>query len=405
MRPDELARYADAMVRVAAGIRPGDDLVISAELGHRELAVGLVEAAYRAGARHVEVQYIDPLVRAAQLRGAPDEWLGWVPPWRVQQLRERERPTIAALHVLAETEPGALDGIDPRRAALEATALVRQLPWTREPRHELRRRWTIVAWPTEPWAVRVYPEVAPARAQHRLARDLLGFCRLGPDDPPGWAGLVEHLTGVGARAERLSRLALERIELRGSRTDLAVQLPPGALFRGGTDRTSHGVEFAGNVPSEELYTSPDAASTEGTFRCSRPIRLQERLIEGISGEFRRGRLVRLEARGEEGEFFRRYLASVPNADRLGEIALVDRSSRIGQAGRIYYNSLIDENAVAHMAFGAGFRDTRTPEAGRRGVNRSDVHVDVMIGTDELEVTGTTRRGRRVPLIRDGAWQL
>src|SRR5206468_2035006 len=132
-----------------------------------------------------------------------------------------------------------------------------------------------------------------------------------------------------------------------------------------------------------------------------------KLVEGVAGEFRNGRLVRFDAKGRNGSFFRDFLARIPNADRLGEVALVDRSSRIGQTGRIYFDTLLDENAAAHIAFGMGFDKTRRRKDGARGsfgVNRSDTHIDVMIGTDDLEATGIGPRGRRIPLIRDGAWQ-
>ena len=387
----QLARYADALVRVAAGIRRDDVLIVGAEPAHRELCVALVSAAYRAGARHAEVQYVDPFVRAAQLRDAPEASLGWQPPWRVAQLRERERPELAALYLMGETEPEAYRGVDPARAALERSALSRQLPWVDQPRRSARRRFAYVPWATEAWATRVYPELEPLRAQRRLARDLLRFCRIGPGDPPGWSGL--------------SKLGLRRLELRAPGTELTVALPTGTLFLGPRERTSHGVAYAPNVPTEEVATSPDAASTEGTFRCTRPIRLEGRLIDGLYGEFRGGRLVRLGAKGRAGAFLRSYLGAVANADRLGEVALVDASSRIGRARRTYFHSLIDENAVAHIAFGAAFPETRTPQARGRGLNRSDLHLDVMIGSDALEATGLDGRNRRIPLIRDGAWQV
>jgi aminopeptidase len=401
----QLARYADALVRVAAGIRPDDVLIVGAEPAHRELCVALVSAAYRVGARHAEVQYVDPFVRAAQLREAPEASLGWLPPWRVAQLRERERPDLAALYLMGETEPQAYRGVDPARAALERSALSRQLPWVDQPRRSARRRFAYVPWATEAWATRVYPELEPLRAQRRLARDLLRFCRIGPGDPPGWSGLDEHLTALQGRADRLSGLGLRRLELRAPGTELTVELPTGTLFLGPRERTSHGVAYAPNVPTEEVATSPDAASTEGTFRCTRPIRLEGRLVDGLHGEFRGGRLVRLDAKGRAGRFLRSYLGAVANADRLGEVALVDASSRIGRARRTYFHSLIDENAVAHIAFGAAFPETRTPQSRGRGLNRSDLHLDVMIGSDDLEATGLDGRNRRIPLIRDGAWQV
>ena len=162
-----------------------------------------------------------------------------------------------------------------------------------------------------------------------------------------------------------------------------------------------------NVPTEECFISPDAAATEGTFKCSRPRSFGGRMIEGLSGEFRGGRLVRLKAkRDADRDWIARYFAVTPNADRLGEIALVDASSRIGQTGRIYYNGLLDENAAAHMAFGSGFAKTRTVSIAqkRHGVNRSKTHIDVMIGTDALNADGIRQSGKRVALVSDGAWQ-
>jgi aminopeptidase len=178
---------------------------------------------------------------------------------------------------------------------------------------------------------------------------------------------------------------------------------------GGGYTNFYGKRTAPNLPTEECFTSPVASATEGTFRCSQPLMFQGTLIEEITGEFRGGRLVRLDAkRKAQRDFFADFLFAIKDADRLGEVALVDSSSRIGKAGRIYYNTLLDENAAAHIAFGAGFSHTRSNDdtnRARRGVNRSDAHVDVMIGTDDFEATGIAARGRRVPLIADGEWQI
>jgi aminopeptidase len=178
------------------------------------------------------------------------------------------------------------------------------------------------------------------------------------------------------------------------------------MWRGGGERDHWGRQIAMNVPTEECFISPDAAATEGSFRCSRPRSFGGRVIEDLSGEFRGGRLVRLKAkRDADRDWLARYLGAIPNADRLGEIALVDSSSRIGQTGLIYYNGLLDENAAAHMAFGSGFAKTRTVPIGqkRHGVNRAKTHIDVMIGTDALNASGITQSGRRVPLVSDGTW--
>ncbi len=367
----------------------------------------MVEAGYRAGARSVEVEYLDPLVRAAYLKTAPDRAIGHVTPWRATRVRATLRPETATLWIAGEGEPGALKDVPGKKLAADVTRSAKRFADVLRASRQGRRRWSIAGWPTESWAAAVYPKLGSTAAQRKLARDLLDFCRVGPDDPPGVSGLRGHLAGLRKRAQRLSRLKLERIELRGPGTDLDVALHADGLWLGGGTTNFYGKRTAPNLPTEECFTSPIAAATEGTFRCSQPLMFQGQLIDGISGEFRGGRLVRLDAK-KGRDFFADFLYEIKDADRLGEVALVDSSSRIGKAGRIYYNTLLDENAAAHIAFGSGFAHTRVDhETSRaaRGVNRSEAHVDVMIGTADFEATGIAARGRRVPLIAEGVWQI
>ena len=407
--PEELARYADAVVKVGLSLGRGDDLLVSCQPAHREFAVALVEAGYSLGARHVDVEYNDPLVRAAYLRTASDKSIGYVAPWRATRVRAAIKPETATLWIAGESEPGALNEVPGRRLADDMTRAQKRFSDVRSASRVGKRRWGIAAWPTESWASAVYPQIGNEAAQRRLARDLLDFCRVGPNDPSGATGLTKHLADLRRRAQRLSRLKLQRIELRGPGTDLSVALHPETRWMGGGYKNFYGKRTAPNLPTEECFTSPIASATDGTFRCSQPLMFQGTLIEEISGEFRGGRLVRLGAKKKaQRDFFADFLFAIKDADRLGEVALVDSSSRIGKAGRIYYNTLLDENAAAHIAFGAGFSHTRTNDdtnRARRGVNRSDAHVDVMIGTDDFEATGIAARGRRVPLIADGAWQI
>ena len=409
LRQEDLARYADAVVKVGLSVGRGDDLLVSCQPLHRELAVAVVEAAYRARARSVEVEYVDPLVRAAYLRTAPDSSLGHVPGWRAARTRSTVKPETATLWIAGESEPGALNGIPGERLAADLTRSQQRFADVRRASRLGKRRWSIAAWPTPAWAESVYPEVGGETAQRRLARDLLSFCRVGSDDVPGVEGLRTHLRNLVARSRTLTRLKLEKLELRGPGTELTVALHPDSVWVGGGTKTFYGKRTAPNLPTEECFTSPVASATEGTFRCSRPLMFQGRLIDGIAGEFRGGRLVRLDAKGKaDREFLAGFLYAIGNADRLGEVALVDSSSRIGRAGRTYYNTLLDENAAAHIAFGSGFEHTRANFAtntAQRGVNRSKAHLDVMIGTDDLEATGIAARGRRIPLIAGGEWRI
>jgi aminopeptidase len=409
LEAEQLERYADAVVRACLGLAEGDLLAVNAALAHRELAIALADAGYRAGARLVDVNYLDPHARAARIRHAADEHLGPMPPWREKSLRAHLDPGAAVITIIGEGDPGAFDGLPPERVAEDSMRPIRKVGWYVRAIKASRRRWTGMGGPTPFWAAQVYPELDVEEAQRRLAQDLLWFCRLGPDDPPGAEGWVAHLESVVRRARTLTELGLERVELRGPGTELAVGLPPGTRWLGGQEENAYGQMVAPNFPTEENFTSPDAASTEGTFRCSRPLSFRGRTIDGIAGEFRRGKLVRLEAESEEDrDFLAAFLYSDRGADRLGEVALVDATSRIGQADRTYSNTLLDENAVAHIAFGSGFGQTRVPDPsarGRRGVNTSNLHLDVMIGSDELEATGVAAGGRRIPLIRDGLWAI
>lgn len=407
LESEQLARYADAVVKVGISVGRGDDLLVTCQPAHREFAIALVEAGYRAGARSVDVEYFDPLVRAAYLRTAPDRAIGYVAPWRRTRARASMRRETATLWVAGEGEPGALNDVPGKRVAADLTRSSKRLGDLRRASRLGKRRWSIAAWPTESWATAVYPRLGNVAAQRKLARDLLDFCRVGPEDAPGVSGLRDHLGALRRRAQRLSRLRLERLELRAPGTALDFALHADGLWLGGGGTNFYGKRTAPNLPTEECFTSPIAAATEGTFRCSQPLMFQGQLIDGISGEFRGGRLVRLDAK-QGRDFFADYLFEIKDADRLGEVALVDSSSRIGKAGRIYYNTLLDENAAAHIAFGSGFAHTRREHdqtRAERGVNRSEAHVDVMIGTSDFDATGIGARGRRVQLIADGVWQI
>jgi aminopeptidase len=406
MNEAELGRYAEMIAKGGVALRRNDVVVLRPALAHRELAVALAAVCYRAGAAAVEVEYEDPRVEAARILHASTSALEARLPWREAETRALGEERVALIAFHGEFELGTTAALPPERLA-EATRRRPSSSTLARIRREGRLRATICAWPTADWAKRVYPELAPDKGMRKLAQDLLWFCRVGPDDPPGHSGWTQHLAALRRRAARLTRLDLKEVHVIDDGTDLRLGIAPFSRWRGGGEKDRWGRQIAMNVPTEECFISPDAAATEGTFRCTRPREFGGRVIEGLSGEFRGGRLVRLGAkRNADRDWLARFLDAVPNADRVGEIALVDSSSRIGQTGRVYYEALLDENATAHFAFGSGYAKTRTMPVGRRryGLNRSATHIDVMIGTDALNAFGVTQSGRRVPLVLDGAWQ-
>jgi aminopeptidase len=403
--PESLARYADAIVQASLGIGEGDTIVVQGQPEHRELLVAVAESAYRAGARFVDIVTTDPLVMRARLLHATDEALGALSPWSRRRYREASGPNGALVQIAGEGEAGYLDGVPPERIATDYSRLAKQVDFLRRAQLNMEARWAIAAWPTDHWAGQVYPRLEPLKAKRRLARDLLRFCRLEDDDGKGTSGWVKHVRTLSRRSARLTKLGLARLELRGPGTELDLGFVEATRWLGGFETLADGRKLASNIPTEEVFTSPDPRRTSGTFRCTFPLSFRGRLIHGLRGEFSNGRLVRFEADSDEDrDFVAGFIDTDKAGRRLGEVALVDASSRIGQAGRVYYNTLLDENAAAHIAFGSGFGGTRS-ETPARGVNRSTIHLDVMIGGPELEATGINARGRRIPLIRDGAWQI
>jgi aminopeptidase len=408
MSAEELARYARLVVDGCVALGPGDRVVVRAEPEHRELVVALARAAYEAGALAVDVVSLDPRLDAARIELGGDDALGHVTPWESARARASGLRDVATITIAGTSEPEVTAALDPARLAVDQRLRRDRTRALERARAEFRFRNTICAWPTVAWSRLVYPELDDDAARRALARDLLWFCRVGADDPPGHTGWSDLLAGLRARARRLTELDLVRLEVRDRGTSLSFGIAEQSLWRGGGETDRWGRQIAMNVPTEENFVSPHASATEGTFTCSRPRFVGGRLIDGLRGEFRNGRLVRLEAeRDDDRDWFAGYLAASPGGDRCGEIALVDSSSRVGAAGRTYFNALVDENAVAHLAFGAGYTKTRSVPVGRRryGLNRSSIHVDVMIGTDQLEAVGVTRTARRVTLIAGGRWQL
>jgi aminopeptidase len=391
-----LARYADAIVRDGLQIGPGDVLAVHPEPIQRELTLALAEAGYRAGAHYVDVLEVDPRITRARALGAPEHTLDDRPAWEDARMRELVREGAGLIWIDGSEDPKALGDVPPARAVRRVVDRP-GLPVYRRAVGRADARFAVVAWPTPAWAAQVYPELTPGAAIAALGNDLLRFARLGQGDPPdGWRRHAEALT---ARAGRLTELDLRAIRLRAPGTDLHLALPEGARWHGGAIEV-RGRSITPNIPTEEVFTSPAPQATSGPFRCTRPLAIAGRVITGIAGEFRRGRLVRIEADGEDDrEFLAAFLARDRGAGRLGELALVDSTSRVGEAGRPYFTTLLDENAAAHMAFGLGFGDTRGP--GGPPVNRSTVHLDVMIGAPDMDVEAVDGRGRPVTIIAGG----
>ena len=392
-------RLAELAVVLGANVQKDQLVTVGAYIGQEEMAREVAAAAYRRGARFVDVTYFDPYAKRARIEHARDETLDFVPSWYGERMLELGRQRAARISLAGPAPPDALAGLDPGRAGRD------QLPFIKEVLTVINERlvnWTVVPAPTLDWARLVYPDMADAGALERLWHEIAHVCRLDEPDPiAAWAARAQELDGV---AERLGAARLDALHFEGPGTDLIVGLFPGGRFETAGGETIDGIWHMANLPSEEIFTTPDPERTEGIVTSTRPLALFDGpIVEGLEVRFEGGRAVEISA-NKGGEILSGRAALDDGAARLGEVALVDRESRIGRLGTTFLETLLDENAVSHIALGDG--DPSLVEEGDRSrVNGSVTHIDFMIGGDDVDVTGVTSDGSRVPVLRGGSWQI
>jgi aminopeptidase len=398
VNPDALERLADLAVDFAANIQPGQIVSIEAEYGMEPIVRAVAERAYARGAHFVDPVYFDPFVKKARLQHAPEETLDYVPPWYGQRMLRLGDEHAARVIFVPRVSPGILNGVDPRRAGRD------QLPDLKERLLVINKRlvnWTILPYPTRRWAELVFPDLDPEAARERLTEQLLHVCRLDEDDPvAAWSERDETLRAVAAR---LTERRFDAIRFEGEGTDLTIGLLPTSKWEGGSTTTVDEVEYMPNLPTEEVYTTPDPARADGVVRATKPLDVAGTIVSGLTVRFEGGRAVEIDA--ETGaEILRERAVHDADAARLGELALVDREGRIGPLGTVFYNTLLDENAASHIALGNAYELGVEAEDVAR-INKSEIHIDFMIGGNDITVTGITKDGDEVSVLVDGTWQI
>lgn len=407
MKKTVLKGYARLIARTGAAVQKGQPVIIAAGLEQPEFIELLAAECYRAGASEVEVDWRhQPLTRLA-VRYKSAKKLGEVKAWEEEKQRWQTEALPARIVVLSE-DPDGLAGIDQAKYAAGMQARYQKLRPYIDAR-ENREQWCIAAVPGEKWAKKVFPKLPKGRAVERLWEAILSCSRALEGDPlENWR---LHDLDIKARAEALNAMGLTALEYRDPNgTELRVGLIPEALFLGGAERCPvNGVEYNPNIPSEELFVTPRAGDAEGVVHATRPLAVQGVLIEDFWLRFEGGRVVELHAEKNE-DALRTLVGMDEGAAMLGECALVPYESPIRESGILFYNTLFDENAACHLALGRGYssniRDYEKyslDELRAMGVNDSMVHEDFMIGSAELDITGLTASGERLPIFRSGGW--
>ncbi len=404
MTPAErLDRYARLAVEVAVNLQPGQFLRISADPEHLPLVRAVGRVAYERGAHFVEVHYRDAHLKRARVEHAPEGSLDWSPPWTVALIDHMVETRGATITITGEAEPELLADLDQRRAQRARPRLAVEKLLDAENRRLIQ--WTIVGYPNEGWARTVFgePDV------ERLWEAVITATRLDEPDPvTAWQ---EHIARLRARASALDERRFRAIRFRGPGTDLVVGLPESHRWLTGAEETVDGVPHLVNVPTEEVFTTPDRRLTEGTVRSTFPLSLGGTIVRGLEVRFERGKVV--EVRAEAGaEAVRQEMATDEGASYLGEVALVDGDSRVRKTGVVFFDTLFDENAACHIAWGQGIQgaleggeEMPNAELAALGYNDSVVHTDFMVGGPEVVALGVEQGGTEVPIIEDDAWVL
>jgi aminopeptidase len=392
-----LERLADLVVGFGANVQPDQIVSVSCEPGKEALTRAVAASAYRHGAKFVDVQWFDPWVKRARIEHARDETLDFVPAWYGERVLALGDQRAARIALSGPTAPGLLEDLDPVRAGRD------RLPTLKESGKVVNDRttnWSIIPATTPAWAAVVFPDLPPQEALAALDERIVHVLRLDTEDPvAAWRERADTLVSAAAR---LTERGFDALHYEGPGTDLTVGLLEGARWQAARFETVDGIEHMPNLPTEEVFSTPDPERADGVVTASKPLVLVDgTVVRNLRMRFEGGRAVEITADTAQ-DTMRTIAARDEGAARLGEVALVDDEGRIGKLDTVFYDTLLDENAASHIALGQGFAFL-LDDADRS--NESQIHIDFMIGSPELTVTGITREGDRVPVLVRGKWRL
>lgn len=408
MKKTVLKKYARLIAEMGINVQKGQEVLIYASVEQPEFARMVAEECYRLGAKAVITEFSYQPLDKLDMQKRSLSTLSHVEDWEIARLEHRVKVLPARIFIESD-DPDGLKGINQQKASKARQARYKIVKPYRD-KIENRDQWCIAAAPGVAWAKKVFPNEIKSRAVEKLWEKILYTSRVSEDGDPVEAWKA-HNADLAARCEYLNGLGLETLEYKASNgTDLRVGLHEDALFMGGAEKAlGSGIVYNPNIPSEEVFTSPRKGRADGIVYASKPLSYHGELIENFSVRFENGKAVEVHAEKNE-DLLREMISMDEGAAYLGECALVPYDSPICQSGVLFYNTLFDENAACHLALGHGFTNVlkdydqyTTEECYARGINDSMIHVDFMIGTRDLSITGITKDGRRVPIFQNGNW--
>ena len=403
---EKIDKLAYLAVKRGVGLQKGQNLLITAPLESLPLVRKITEHAYKEGANIVTPLFTDSEITLSRFKFAPDESFDHATNWLFNGMGEAFDNNTARM-AIAGDDPMLLSEMDPDKVSRVNKAMAKAYKPARERITEFKINWNIVSWPGRAWATRVFPNIDPDEAIVKLADAIFDASRASVDDPiKAWD---EHNEKLRIKTNWLNKKNFAALQYNGPNTNLKVGLADEHEWMGGASKAQNGIICNPNIPSEEVFTTPHAYKVEGTVSSTKPLSYQGTLIDNIKVQFKEGKII--EAHASKGEeVLQKVLKSDEGASRIGEVALVPHSSPISQSGIIFYNTLFDENAASHIALGQcyskcfkGDVDLSKEEISKRGGNSSMIHIDWMIGSNEIDVDGIDKNGNSVPVFRKGEW--
>ncbi|HFR3407763.1 TPA: aminopeptidase [Streptococcus suis] len=406
---ENLAKYAKLLVSTGINVQPGHTVQLTIGVEQAELARLIVKEAYAHGAKEVLVNWLDDVIARERLVNVDVELLEQVHPQRITEMNYLLERKASRLVVLSE-DPGAYDGVDPEKLSRNARALSQALNPMRQASQANKISWTLGAASGLEWAKKVFPNaVSDEEAVNLLWDQIFKTCRIYEEDPiKAWE---EHEARLVAKAKVLNDEQFVKLHYTAPGTDLVLGMPKNHLWEAAGSVNAQGEHFIANMPTEEVFTAPDYRVADGYVTSTKPLSYNGNIIEGIKVTFKDGEIVDVTA--EKGdEVMKKLVFDNAGARGLGEVALVPDKSPISQSGVTFFNTLFDENASNHLAIGQAYAfsieggtEMSQEELKEAGLNRSDVHVDFMIGSNKMNIDGIREDGTRVPIFRDGEWAI
>lgn len=403
---ENLRLYAMLTVHKGVDLLPGQELILYAELDQQPFVHLIAQEAYRLGAKNVEIIWRDPVLMRMRLLEGSDDAVAYAVQWLIDGVARAHREGAARLGI-SSADPELMAGIPPEKVSISSKAHSLASREVSELVSSDTINWSLVGAASEGWAKRVFPGVPSQEAVARLWDAIFLSSRILEPDP--LAAWVAHSEALEAKVRQLNDLRLDAVHFSGPGTDLRVGLVEGHLWAGGRSAAKNGAFRSANIPTEEVFTMPHRLRVDGVVRNAKPLSLRGQIVDGIEVEFTGGVAVKASA-STGGQTLLDLLDSDEGARRLGEVALVPQGSRVGQTGILFLNSLFDENAASHIAFGDAYEEnledggSLSPEERlARGSNDSIIHVDWMIGSEHIDVDGVRGDGSVMPLMRSGEW--